>query len=330
MAGHKVFRQDGPEPDNVGDDVPVGQHDALGFPCGARRVDQSCQLFGVGEVCRDPFVCDQQNKRWLTVAAPAGKGIEEGTRVINSTLEEAGGQWGTRRWRKNYFYVLLLWLVLLNIKLLFSSNLSPQSRPWLQLAPKFLHSVKEKQNEDLRQHTCVAPRHRPVKQHKTRTKANAGVATADTSARTTFRPQGLTLVGVKEALVGPGLSLGLLEAEDVLDVALHAGKVVGLPINLLSRHEQALGARVLKDVTPVFRALPRLMLGTRDKRGRGEGGGEGHGGAPRGYRTSYSRMQEAFRTVDDHRSRSSYRCFFYQKQKHDLPYLPEPHGRRPA
>lgn len=66
---------------------------------------------------------------------------------------------------------------------------------------------------------------------------------------------GLTGVSVEESLVGPGLSLRLLEAEHVLDVALYAGKVVGVTVNLLRRHEQALRARVLEDVTPVFRPL---------------------------------------------------------------------------
>lgn len=77
MAGHEILWQDGPEPHDVGDDVSVGQHDSLGLPCGARRVDQSGQLFGVGEVGRDPFACDVQTGVWLA-GTVTGKGRDKG------------------------------------------------------------------------------------------------------------------------------------------------------------------------------------------------------------------------------------------------------------
>ena len=67
VAGHQIFRQDDPEPHDVGDNVSVRQHHALGLPCGARRVYHSRQLFGVREVGGDPFACDAQT-RWMVGA----------------------------------------------------------------------------------------------------------------------------------------------------------------------------------------------------------------------------------------------------------------------
>lgn len=73
MAGNEIFGQDRPETDDVGDDVSVRQHHALGLPCRARRVYQSRQLFGVGEIGRDPLVCDARTQ-WTAAVAGRGRG----------------------------------------------------------------------------------------------------------------------------------------------------------------------------------------------------------------------------------------------------------------
>lgn len=52
VAGHEVAGQDGPEPDDVGDDVAVREHDSLRLARRAGGVDQRRQLAGVRQVGR--------------------------------------------------------------------------------------------------------------------------------------------------------------------------------------------------------------------------------------------------------------------------------------
>lgn len=59
----------------------------------------------------------------------------------------------------------------------------------------------------------------------------------------------------KQVLERTGLPGGLFEAEDIPHVALHPGEVERLAVDLLRRGEEALRARVIEDVTPIFGAL---------------------------------------------------------------------------
>lgn len=52
VARYEVHRQDRPEPDDVGDDVAVGEHHPLRLAGSSRRVDEGRQVLRVRNVRR--------------------------------------------------------------------------------------------------------------------------------------------------------------------------------------------------------------------------------------------------------------------------------------